>query len=93
MPKQERKRESYQRLTAYKKVFLDPAGNFTPEAEIIMADLAKFADLLGFVPLEAMKLAAAQGKREMLHYILYQTGTSESELMKQLKRIGELKNG
>lgn len=82
--------KSFDRLDAYKKVFLDAAGNLSPDAEIIIDDLCAFASVLGQVPLEPLQLAANQGRRDMLSYILFQTGTSKTAVMRQLKNLGEL---
>lgn len=72
-------------VTAYKKLFLDEFGQIKPEAIIVLTDLHDFARFYKNVPADPQALAVVEGGRQVVRHILKRTGTTDQELMRQVK--------
>ncbi len=55
---------------AWRALMLDEAGRLKPEAKIVLDDLAGYCRLTKPVPLSPEALAAAEGSRRVLSFIL-----------------------
>lgn len=73
---------------AYRTLFLEN-GRLSPEAEIVLADLAEFVRLFKKVTPDPLALAVAEGGREVLRHVLERLKIKDEELARQMRRALE----
>ena len=76
----------FNRIRAYRRLFLAEGGRLKPEAEVILNDLYDFTRFFKSGPVEPQALAVLEGGRQVVRHILKSARATDQELKRQLAR-------
>ena len=71
---------------AYRRLFLDEAGQLRPEALTVLEDLYHHTRLFRDVPGDPVQLAIIEGSRQVVRHILKQVNVVDQEMKRQIKQ-------
>ncbi|UQZ89808.1 hypothetical protein C4J81_11545 [Deltaproteobacteria bacterium Smac51] len=69
---------------AYRSVFME-GGRLTPEAELVLTDLAGFARFFKNVPADPLALAVVEGSRQVVRHLLESLKIQDEEFIRQMR--------
>lgn len=76
----------FNRIKAYRRLFLTEGGRLKPEAEVVLSDLYDFTRFFRGGPAEPQALAVLEGGRQVVRHILKSARATDQELNRHFAR-------